>query len=42
MEPRQLALGGVVTKGSARSIAIIHATVTPAYGFKCHMVIPYT
>ncbi|KAH9607667.1 hypothetical protein KSS87_011636 [Heliosperma pusillum] len=35
-----LAQGGVVTEGSAGSTAISLATVTPAYGCKCHVVIP--
>ncbi|XWS09679.1 hypothetical protein CRYUN_Cryun39dG0009600 [Craigia yunnanensis] len=33
-------LGGVVTEGSAGSSAISLATVAPAYGCKCHVVIP--
>ncbi|KAJ8754919.1 hypothetical protein K2173_015431 [Erythroxylum novogranatense] len=36
----QLAYGGVVTEGSAGSTAISLATVAPAYGCKCHVVIP--
>ncbi|XP_020591126.1 cysteine synthase 2 [Phalaenopsis equestris] len=32
--------GGVVTEGSAGSTAISIATVAPAYGCKCHVVIP--
>uniref|UniRef100_A0A2P2IM20 cysteine synthase n=2 Tax=Rhizophora mucronata TaxID=61149 RepID=A0A2P2IM20_RHIMU len=36
----QLAHGGVVTEGSAGSTAISLATVAPAYGCKCHVVIP--
>ncbi|OMO83730.1 Tryptophan synthase beta subunit-like PLP-dependent enzymes superfamily [Corchorus capsularis] len=32
--------GGVVTEGSAGSTAISLATVAPAYGCKCHVVIP--
>ncbi|XP_021771379.1 cysteine synthase 2-like [Chenopodium quinoa] len=36
----QLAPGGVVTEGSAGSTAISLATVAPAYGCKCHVVIP--
>lgn len=35
-----LAPGGVVTEGSAGSTAISLATVAPAYGCKCHVVIP--
>ncbi|XP_074303450.1 cysteine synthase 2 [Silene latifolia] len=35
-----LAQGGVVTEGSAGSTAISLATVAPAYGCKCHVVIP--
>ncbi|RWR94822.1 cysteine synthase 2 isoform X1 [Cinnamomum micranthum f. kanehirae] len=35
-----LARGGVVTEGSAGSTAISLATVAPAYGCKCHVVIP--
>ncbi|KAK9673746.1 hypothetical protein RND81_12G186200 [Saponaria officinalis] len=35
-----LAEGGVVTEGSAGSTAISLATVAPAYGCKCHVVIP--
>ncbi|KAK6230112.1 hypothetical protein QUC31_001630 [Theobroma cacao] len=36
----ELAPGGVVTEGSAGSTAISLATVAPAYGCKCHVVIP--
>ncbi|WCJ33083.1 Cysteine synthase [Euphorbia peplus] len=36
----QLTCGGVVTEGSAGSTAISLATVAPAYGCKCHVVIP--
>ncbi|KAI8553005.1 hypothetical protein RHMOL_Rhmol06G0311700 [Rhododendron molle] len=36
----ELAQGGVVTEGSAGSTAISLATVAPAYGCKCHVVIP--
>lgn len=32
--------GGVVTEGSAGSTAISLATVAPAYGCLCHVVIP--
>lgn len=32
--------GGVVTEGSAGSTAISLATVAPAYGCRCHVVIP--
>lgn len=32
--------GGIVTEGSAGSTAISLATVAPAYGCKCHVVIP--
>ncbi|KAJ8493044.1 hypothetical protein OPV22_014765 [Ensete ventricosum] len=32
--------GGVVTEGSAGSTAISLATIAPAYGCKCHVVIP--
>ncbi|XP_034677952.1 cysteine synthase 2-like isoform X2 [Vitis riparia] len=40
LESGQLAPGGVVTEGSAGSTAISLATVAPAYGCKCHVVIP--
>ncbi|OVA02181.1 Tryptophan synthase beta subunit-like PLP-dependent enzymes superfamily [Macleaya cordata] len=36
----ELVRGGVVTEGSAGSTAISLATVAPAYGCKCHVVIP--
>ncbi|GAB2279819.1 hypothetical protein Dimus_014458 [Dionaea muscipula] len=36
----QLYTGGVVTEGSAGSTAISLATVAPAFGCKCHVVIP--
>ncbi|KAL4566906.1 hypothetical protein LXL04_031032 [Taraxacum kok-saghyz] len=40
LECGQLSRGGVVTEGSAGSTAISLATVAPAYGCKCHVVIP--
>lgn len=40
LESGDLAPGGVVTEGSAGSTAISLATVAPAYGCKCHVVIP--
>ncbi|XP_076897582.1 cysteine synthase 2-like [Bidens hawaiensis] len=40
LESGQLLKGGVVTEGSAGSTAISLATVAPAYGCKCHVVIP--
>ncbi|KAF3453316.1 hypothetical protein FNV43_RR03756 [Rhamnella rubrinervis] len=40
LESGCLAPGGVVTEGSAGSTAISLATVAPAYGCKCHVVIP--
>ncbi|GMP65039.1 hypothetical protein CsSME_00026005 [Camellia sinensis var. sinensis] len=40
LESDELAQGGVVTEGSAGSTAISLATVAPAYGCKCHVVIP--
>ncbi|KAE8125388.1 hypothetical protein FH972_020201 [Carpinus fangiana] len=40
LELGELAQGGVVTEGSAGSTAISLATVAPAYGCKCHVVIP--
>lgn len=40
IESGQLVQGGVVTEGSAGSTAISIATVAPAYGCKCHVVIP--
>ncbi|KAL9147211.1 hypothetical protein ABFS82_13G158700 [Erythranthe guttata] len=40
LECGALARGGVVTEGSAGSTAISLATVAPAYGCRCHVVIP--
>lgn len=40
MASGRLVEGGVVTEGSAGSTAISLATVAPAYGCKCHVVIP--
>ncbi|GAV68804.1 PALP domain-containing protein [Cephalotus follicularis] len=40
LEAGKLLQGGVVTEGSAGSTAISLATVAPAYGCKCHVVIP--
>ncbi|CAN8321935.1 unnamed protein product [Cochlearia groenlandica] len=40
LESGKLFLGGIVTEGSAGSTAISLATVAPAYGCKCHVVIP--
>ncbi|XXG79560.1 hypothetical protein AAC387_Pa09g0602 [Persea americana] len=40
LDSGSLARGGVVTEGSAGSTAISLATVAPAYGCKCHVVIP--
>lgn len=40
LECGALSPGGVVTEGSAGSTAISLATVAPAYGCKCHVVIP--
>lgn len=40
MESGKLIPGGIVTEGSAGSTAISLATVAPAYGCKCHVVIP--
>ncbi|XP_030541388.2 cysteine synthase 2 [Rhodamnia argentea] len=40
LESGKLIRGGVVTEGSAGSTAISLATVAPAYGCKCHVVIP--
>ncbi|KAG7024970.1 cys12 [Cucurbita argyrosperma subsp. argyrosperma] len=40
LESGKLVEGGVVTEGSAGSTAISLATVAPAYGCKCHVVIP--
>ncbi|KAI3686130.1 hypothetical protein L1987_79802 [Smallanthus sonchifolius] len=40
LESGKLFKGGVVTEGSAGSTAISLAIVAPAYGCKCHVVIP--
>ncbi|KAL6009597.1 hypothetical protein ACLOJK_000025 [Asimina triloba] len=40
LDSGNLVRGGVVTEGSAGSTAISLATVAPAYGCKCHVVIP--
>nr|POE86063.1 cysteine synthase 2 [Quercus suber] len=40
LETGKLAQGGVVTEESAGNTAISLATVAPAYGCKCHVVIP--
>ncbi|CAH8306190.1 unnamed protein product [Eruca vesicaria subsp. sativa] len=40
LESGKLFPGGIVTEGSAGSTAISLATVAPAYGCKCHVVIP--
>ncbi|XP_010542524.1 PREDICTED: cysteine synthase 2 [Tarenaya hassleriana] len=40
LESGKLSPGGIVTEGSAGSTAISLATVAPAYGCKCHVVIP--
>ncbi|XP_038990040.1 cysteine synthase 2 [Phoenix dactylifera] len=40
LDSGELVHGGVVTEGSAGSTAISLATVAPAYGCKCHVVIP--
>ncbi|KAK8959057.1 hypothetical protein KSP40_PGU008225 [Platanthera guangdongensis] len=40
LEHGDLVEGGLVTEGSAGSTAISLATVAPAYGCKCHVVIP--
>lgn len=40
MESGALAQGGIITEGSAGSTAISLATVAPAFGCKCHVVIP--
>lgn len=40
LESGELSPGGLVTEGSAGSTAISLATVAPAYGCKCHVVIP--
>ncbi|KAK7276961.1 hypothetical protein RIF29_18110 [Crotalaria pallida] len=40
LESGQLRPGGIITEGSAGSTAISIATVAPAFGCKCHVVIP--
>ncbi|CAN6307520.1 unnamed protein product [Urochloa humidicola] len=40
LESGDLICGGTVTEGSAGSTAISLATVAPAYGCRCHVVIP--
>ncbi|PKA61072.1 Cysteine synthase [Apostasia shenzhenica] len=40
LESGDIVEGGIVTEGSAGSTAISLATVAPAYGCKCHVVIP--
>ncbi|KAF8673758.1 hypothetical protein HU200_048512 [Digitaria exilis] len=40
LESGELTCGGTVTEGSAGSTAISLATVAPAYGCRCHVVIP--
>ncbi|KAL5101149.1 hypothetical protein RYX36_005476, partial [Vicia faba] len=40
LESGQLRKGGIVTEGSVGSTAISFATVAPAYGCKCHVIIP--
>ncbi|KXG39858.1 cysteine synthase isoform X3 [Sorghum bicolor] len=40
LESGDLVYGGTVTEGSAGSTAISLATVAPAYGCRCHVVIP--
>lgn len=40
LETGALSPGGVVTEGSAGSTAISLATVAPAYGCRCYVVIP--
>lgn len=40
LESGALAQGGIITEGSAGSTAISLATVAPAFGCKCHVVIP--
>ncbi|KAG6520255.1 cysteine synthase 2-like [Zingiber officinale] len=40
LESGELVQGGVVTEGSAGSTAISLATIAPAYGCRCHVVIP--
>ncbi|CAL0317435.1 unnamed protein product [Lupinus luteus] len=40
LESGELCPGGIITEGSAGSTAISIATVAPAFGCKCHVVIP--
>ncbi|GLJ07163.1 hypothetical protein SUGI_0060170 [Cryptomeria japonica] len=40
LQSGELVKGGVITEGSAGSTAVSLATVAPAYGCKCHVVIP--
>ncbi|MED6174068.1 hypothetical protein PIB30_065353 [Stylosanthes scabra] len=40
LDSGQLCPGGIITEGSAGSTAISIATVAPAFGCKCHVVIP--
>lgn len=40
LESGALLPGGIITEGSAGSTAISLATVAPAYGCTCHVVIP--
>lgn len=40
LENGDLVEGGIVTEGSAGSTAISLATVAPAFGCTCHVVIP--
>ncbi|KAK9084624.1 hypothetical protein Sjap_025035 [Stephania japonica] len=40
LDSGELVEGGVITEGSAGSTAISLATVAPAFGCKCHVVIP--
>ncbi|XP_077232603.1 cysteine synthase 2-like [Tasmannia lanceolata] len=40
LDSGHLVRGGIVTEGSAGSTAISLATVAPAFGCKCHVVIP--
>lgn len=40
LQSGELVKGGIVTEGSAGSTAISLATLAPAYGCKCHVVIP--
>lgn len=40
LEGGHLVRGGIVFEGSAGSTAISIATVAPAFGCKCHVVIP--